>query len=195
MSDPLLYARAQINILKEMLLMACHDPWLQRSWVETQQLRLAQRHARPLALRLLDWNSEENAVCLFISGWTYLVLYRIGIGCDHYMARANLVSDSDCSSICDADHTELCGAGNRLAVYQDTTATPLSFQNCIPSSLITPNDETPYDFTFFMVPASGGGTPVPLALIPNGDPFSIHAGETTEQFFQLSVRSYYGIVD
>ncbi|KAH9485989.1 WSC domain-containing protein [Psilocybe cubensis] len=110
--------------------------------------------------------------------------------CDHYMARANHVPDSDCNSVCDADHTELCGAGNRLAVYQDTTATQLSFQNCIPSSLITPNSQTPYDFTFIMSPGPAGGSPVPLALIPNGDPFPIHAGATTEQFWQLSGRTF-----
>ena len=104
------------------------------------------------------------------------------------MSIAIPVPDSDCGSVCDGDHTELCGAGNRLAVYQDTSAPPLSLQACLSdSTLHDPNGETPFTFVFSMVPAQGGGTPVPLALIPNGDPFPARGGATTEQFFQLSV--------
>lgn len=106
------------------------------------------------------------------------------------MALTDLVPDSDCNSICDADHTELCGAGNRLAVYEDTTAPPLDFGTCLLPSFITPDSETGYKFTFKMVPSSGGGSSVPLALVPNGDPALVNGGgPLPQQFFQLSVCS------
>ncbi|KAF8993388.1 WSC domain-containing protein [Cyathus striatus] len=46
--------------------------------------------------------------------------------CDNYIPYGELVDDSQCNMVCSGDHTELCGAGNRLVLYQDTAATPLS---------------------------------------------------------------------
>ncbi|PPQ71708.1 hypothetical protein CVT26_007625 [Gymnopilus dilepis] len=50
--------------------------------------------------------------------------------CDSYFLFPTVSPDSECSSICDADNSELCGAGNRLAVYQDTNAV-LDSQQCL----------------------------------------------------------------
>ncbi|PPQ76090.1 hypothetical protein CVT24_003662 [Panaeolus cyanescens] len=51
--------------------------------------------------------------------------------CDTYMEIVSPAPDSDCNKVCVGDATELCGTGNRLAVYQDTTATPPNTQTCL----------------------------------------------------------------
>ncbi|KAF8162716.1 WSC domain-containing protein [Crassisporium funariophilum] len=51
--------------------------------------------------------------------------------CDNYMPYGQLMSDSDCNFACPGDSTEQCGAGSRLALYQDTAATPPSPNTCI----------------------------------------------------------------
>ncbi|KAF9477666.1 WSC-domain-containing protein [Pholiota conissans] len=76
--------------------------------------------------------------------------------CDSYMEIVTLTPDTDCNMACNADPTEICGAGNRLAVYQDTTATPPGAQTCLTNSQI-------HSITFGLqaVPLNGG---TPLAL-------------------------------
>ena len=54
---------------------------------------------------------------------------------------------------CDANTTEFCGAGNRLAVYQDSSATPISPGTCI-------TGRGPWDFGGFglqAVPVDSAG--------------------------------------
>ncbi|KIM45686.1 hypothetical protein M413DRAFT_34556, partial [Hebeloma cylindrosporum] len=41
--------------------------------------------------------------------------------CDNYLPFGNSALDTECNIPCKANATELCGAGNRLAVYQDST--------------------------------------------------------------------------
>ncbi|KAF8878018.1 WSC domain-containing protein [Gymnopilus junonius] len=53
--------------------------------------------------------------------------------CDSYLPLATLSPDSDCNMVCLANSAELCGAGNRLAVYVDTTAPPLDLNTCLNS--------------------------------------------------------------
>jgi len=54
------------------------------------------------------------------------------LGCDNYMPYGRSFSNSSCNMPCQADGLELCGAGNRLALYQDSDATPLDPAACIP---------------------------------------------------------------
>ncbi|KAF9477667.1 WSC-domain-containing protein [Pholiota conissans] len=75
--------------------------------------------------------------------------------CDSYMEIVTLAPDSECNMPCQADGTEICGAGNRLVVYQDTTATPPSTQQCLTNSQLY---STSYAFTLHAVPIQGGVT-------------------------------------
>jgi len=47
------------------------------------------------------------------------------------MPSGKLFDDGSCNMPCEADMLEHCGAGNRLALYQDSSATPLDPQACI----------------------------------------------------------------
>lgn len=133
--------------------------------------------------------------CRYLRGSFFIIetlTERTKLGCDNYMARAVPAPDTDCNSVCDGDKTELCGAGNRLAVYQDTDAPPFTLQSCLTGpQLHVFNDQQIFPFVFRMVydDPSANSAPVSLALIPNSHPFPIRAGETTVQFFQLSVSS------
>ncbi|KJA23963.1 hypothetical protein HYPSUDRAFT_201077 [Hypholoma sublateritium FD-334 SS-4] len=51
--------------------------------------------------------------------------------CDTFMEIVDVRPDSECNKPCVADSTELCGAGSRIAVYQDTSATPPDPQQCL----------------------------------------------------------------
>ncbi|PPR01863.1 hypothetical protein CVT24_001344, partial [Panaeolus cyanescens] len=51
--------------------------------------------------------------------------------CDTYMEIVSPAPDRECNKVCIGDATELCGTGNRLAVYQDTAATPPNPQTCL----------------------------------------------------------------
>ncbi|KAF8993372.1 WSC domain-containing protein [Cyathus striatus] len=51
--------------------------------------------------------------------------------CDNYMPYGQLVDDSQCNMVCSGDSTEFCGAGSRLALYQDNSATPPNPSTCI----------------------------------------------------------------
>lgn len=76
------------------------------------------------------------------------------------MDIVDLVPDSQCNEPCASDATELCGSANRLAVYEDTSATPPTTQQCIVGNI-----DTPRDFTLQSVPFPNGGTPTPLAAV------------------------------
>ncbi|KAF8993378.1 hypothetical protein BDQ17DRAFT_1368424 [Cyathus striatus] len=47
------------------------------------------------------------------------------------MPYGQLVDDSQCNMVCSGDSTEFCGAGSRLALYQDNSATPPNPSTCI----------------------------------------------------------------
>ncbi|KAF8961440.1 WSC domain-containing protein [Flammula alnicola] len=84
--------------------------------------------------------------------------------CDTYMPLVIPAPDSDCNSPCLADPTELCGAGNRLAIYQDTTATPPNPQQCLTNSQFTSTTQ-PFSFDLQAVPTPGGGAPVQIGAL------------------------------
>ncbi|KAH9484852.1 WSC domain-containing protein [Psilocybe cubensis] len=87
--------------------------------------------------------------------------------CDNYMPYGQLMSDSDCSFTCPGDNTELCGAGNRMLVYQDSTATPPS-----PNTCITWRDASSFiNNVLQAVPKSGSGPITKLYAIPT-NPFT-----------------------
>ncbi|KAF9459878.1 WSC domain-containing protein [Collybia nuda] len=51
--------------------------------------------------------------------------------CDTYMPFGEKRPDSECFMTCTGDPAELCGAGNRLALYADSVATPPSPTSCV----------------------------------------------------------------
>lgn len=56
-------------------------------------------------------------------------------GCDNVIrATTQRVSDNDCREICDADVTQFCGNGNRIAIYHFANATGGPTQ-CISTNL------------------------------------------------------------
>ena len=84
-------------------------------------------------------------------------------GCDSYMALAVLTPDTDCNTPCVANSIEFCGAGNRLAVYVDSSAPPMTLRECLGLG----NPFT-FDLVAVFVPASAGASvdaPVPLGSI------------------------------
>lgn len=79
------------------------------------------------------------------------------------MALAVLTPDTDCNTPCVANTTELCGAGNRLAMYVDTTAPPITQTACLGLG----NPFT-FDLVAMFVPASPGApvsAPIELGSI------------------------------
>ncbi|KDR71967.1 hypothetical protein GALMADRAFT_74419 [Galerina marginata CBS 339.88] len=76
--------------------------------------------------------------------------------CDSYMTLAVLTSDTDCNVVCAANNAELCGAGNRLAVYVDSSQPPLSLTQCLGLAFS-------FDIVAMFVPASPGA-PVPAPM-------------------------------
>ncbi|KAH9479037.1 WSC domain-containing protein [Psilocybe cubensis] len=89
--------------------------------------------------------------------------------CATFMSLVSPLPDSQCNMVCVADSTELCGAGNVLAVYQDTTATPLDQNTCLSLGILFPGAGGVPDFNFnlLMVPSSGTGTNVLLGVVFN----------------------------
>lgn len=79
------------------------------------------------------------------------------IGCDNYMPLVINTPDSQCNMPCQNDNTEVCGAGNRLAVYQDTSATPPAAGVCLTNVAQFNNPNSPYTFNLTAVPIPGGG--------------------------------------
>jgi len=47
-------------------------------------------------------------------------------GCDSYLPYGAPAPNADCNNPCKANTSELCGAGNRIAKYQNTNGTALS---------------------------------------------------------------------
>ena len=75
------------------------------------------------------------------------------LGCDSYMALAVLTPDTDCDMPCVANTTELCGAGNRLAIYVQTTAPPIT-----PTACLGLGNPFNFDLVAVFVPASPGAS-------------------------------------
>ena len=62
------------------------------------------------------------------------------------MPLAVLTPDTDCDMDCVANNTEICGAGNRLAVYVDTSQPPLDLQTCLNSVQLQSTDPPVFNF-------------------------------------------------
>jgi len=86
--------------------------------------------------------------------------------------------DSDCNMICIANNTELCGAGNRLAVYEDISVTPLSSGACLDSSQL---HGTTFNFGLSTVSES------PARLANNE--LAAHPGQATIQITTVGIFS------
>jgi len=94
------------------------------------------------------------------------------------MPLAIAAPDSDCNMVCKGDSSELCGAGNRLAVYQDITAAPPDVGQCLTSTQLHGGS---FRFNLQATPASGSGS----SLAVGNFELVAQAGQPT--FFQLSV--------
>ncbi|KAF9560657.1 WSC-domain-containing protein [Agrocybe pediades] len=101
--------------------------------------------------------------------------------CDKYMSLAIPAPDSDCNMVCNADNSELCGAGNRLAVYQDTSAT-LDVQQCLSAAQL---HSSVFHYSLLAVPTSGSGSSFVVGT------FELTAQAGQPSFFELSVRSWF----
>ena len=115
-----------------------------------------QRHAL-LPARLLDshspgWSTQQNAVSLCYL-FPALNSLTSKVGCDTYMALVIPAPNSDCNAPCQADATELCGSGNRLAVYQDMSVSPPDFQTCLTNQQFV--SSTGFRFDLQAVPRGG----------------------------------------
>ncbi|KAF8799941.1 WSC-domain-containing protein [Phlegmacium glaucopus] len=80
--------------------------------------------------------------------------------CDTYMALAVLTPDTDCAMTCVANDMELCGAGNRLAIYVDSTAPPITLSACLGLG-------NPFNFDLvavFVPPSPGAQVSAPVQL-------------------------------
>ncbi|CAA7259322.1 unnamed protein product [Cyclocybe aegerita] len=80
-----------------------------------------------------EGNSAESCTTLCTSlGYGLAGLeYGTECWCDNYMPYGNLMPESQCNFVCPGDDTELCGAGNRLVLYQDSAAIVPSTDICI----------------------------------------------------------------
>ncbi|KAI1310047.1 heme peroxidase [Xylaria venustula] len=82
---------------------------------------------RALAGRSLVTNNMTLDACAtFCAGWTYFgTEYGAECYCGNEFGEGSVVAPgSQCSMACDGDAKQLCGAGNRLSVYELTPATP-----------------------------------------------------------------------
>ncbi|KDR70761.1 hypothetical protein GALMADRAFT_1346310 [Galerina marginata CBS 339.88] len=104
--------------------------------------------------------------------------------CATYMSLVSPLPDSQCNMVCNADSTEICGSANILAVYQDTSAAPLSPTQCLSNAILFPGAGGVPDFNFNlqMVPSSSGGSPILLGAIFSGMTIPVN-----QQLFELSV--------
>ena len=75
-----------------------------------------------------------------------------------YLPLAILAPDSDCNMACVANDAELCGAGNRLAVYVDSSQPPLNLETCLNSVQLQAIDPPVFNFDLegHYIPASPG---------------------------------------
>ncbi|KAF6764564.1 WSC domain-containing protein [Ephemerocybe angulata] len=87
--------------------------------------------------------------------------------CDNYLPYGDRMPNTDCSFACPGDASELCGAGNRMVIYQNSAATPPSTSACI-------NWRDGFTFgnnVFYAVPKTlGAGPTTKLYAIPT-NPF------------------------
>lgn len=107
----------------------------------------------------------------------------LSAGCDiNYLPYGTPAPDTDCNIPCKANTSELCGAGNRIAVYQNVNGTPLDSNACIVGR----------DFTNFhlqAVPVTGS----PPSAVPGGPIRQVYAvtlnfnGNNAPQYTILSV--------
>ncbi|KDR71220.1 hypothetical protein GALMADRAFT_75173 [Galerina marginata CBS 339.88] len=109
--------------------------------------------------------------------------------CDSYMPLAVLTPDTDCNKVCNADTTELCGAGNRLAVYVDSSAPPLNTQTCLNSAQLQATTFN-FDLVAVFVPASQGAAVSPPVLLGNQEQ-AAHSGVATTSILTVSLLRYW----
>ncbi|KAF9560056.1 WSC-domain-containing protein [Agrocybe pediades] len=100
--------------------------------------------------------------------------------CDIYMPLATPAPESTCNMPCNANPKEICGAGNRLSLYVDTSAPALNLSTCLNGAQLQAGNvpEFNFDLEARFIPAFPGAsvnTPVPLgntavpqASSPNG---------------------------
>ncbi|PPR07633.1 hypothetical protein CVT26_001701 [Gymnopilus dilepis] len=120
--------------------------------------------------------------------------------CDSYMPLATVSPDTDCNMPCAADGTALCGAGNRLAVYVDTTAPALDLNTCLNSVQLQSTNPPIFNFDLEgrYIPAFPGApvsVSAPLANFPKqGNPnFQILASRSSTQPHTYSIASGGGL--
>jgi hypothetical protein len=75
------------------------------------------------------------------------------LGCDNYLPYGDPAPDTECNIPCKANTAEHCGAGNRLEVYQDSSAIPISPDACITGRGF-------FNFQLQAVPTSSSGGPL-----------------------------------
>lgn len=99
--------------------------------------------------------------------------------------------DSDCNTPCQADVTELCGSGNRLAVYQDTSVSPPGLQTCLPNQRLVSSIS---DFRFHMeaLPLGGSVGTITNPVLIGTLELAARAGEPS--FFLLSVSLIFSLL-
>jgi len=98
------------------------------------------------------------------------------------MALVIPAPDLDCSTPCQADATELCGSGNRLAVYQDITWEAPSLSTCLTNQKFT-NVNQPFKFNLQAVLTPNGGRSIQIGALE----FTARAGAPS--YFILSVST------
>uniref|UniRef100_A0A8H7Y1Z5 Uncharacterized protein n=1 Tax=Psilocybe cubensis TaxID=181762 RepID=A0A8H7Y1Z5_PSICU len=93
--------------------------------------------------------------------------------------------------VCNADNTQLCGAGNRLAVYVDSTAPALDLNTCLNNAQLQGGNVPQFKFTLegryvpafpgapVSVPGLLGNSPVPVGS--NGLHLQILTGRSATQ--------------
>jgi hypothetical protein len=99
------------------------------------------------------------------------------------MALVIPAPDLDCNSPCQADATELCASGNRLAGYQDTSVMAPSFQTCLTNQQFVSN--TGFRFDLQAVPR--GGSVGPITSLAQIGTFELPAFAGAPSFFVLSL--------
>ena len=94
-------------------------------------LRAVPPHVNLQVMVFQDLNMVKSAVCSFVHTVLYKPTHISRLGCDNYLPYGDLAPDTECNIPCKANTAEFCGAGNRLAVYQDSSAIPISPDKCI----------------------------------------------------------------
>ncbi|KIM38445.1 hypothetical protein M413DRAFT_30263 [Hebeloma cylindrosporum] len=105
--------------------------------------------------------------------------------CDTYMPLVIPAPDSDCNTPCQADATELCGSGNRLAVYQGTSVSPPNFLACLSNQRLVSNNA---GFRFHMQALPLGGSAGPITNPTLIGTLELVAQAGAPSFFLLSTN-------